>query len=574
VSSNLLRREDVQRIEIAGHALLMLRIPKASRAQRPVHLNGSWERKTYLRVHEGDRVADRDVARRMLADAQPDRDAHVLEGYSAADLHVESVRQYRQLFASRRPDHPFLREEDAGFLRQIGVLGRDRSRGVEGLTLGGLLMLGREDAIRDRFPHWHLSYREVPAHSLGGPRWLDRIAPDGTWNANLFEFYSRVIGKLHETLKVPFALEAGLFRRDDTAAHTAVREAFINTLIHADYEGQAGVRVIRDPSGYEFINPGLLLVSIEQVWRGGVSESRNPVVQRLFSMLQLGEREGSGGPAIVQAWRQQHWRAPRLWEDVNHSECHLQLRHVSLLPEESVTAVRAQLGAQFEALDELGRLAVVTAHAEGSFHHARLRELTNDHSRDITLKLQELVRKKVLVASGNTRATTYRMGPGSTHAASGSEQTSPGSEQTSLSSEQTSPGSEQTSPGSEQTSPGSEQTSPGSEQTSPGSEQTSLSSEQTSLSSEQTSPGSEQAPLDSGQPRGWLPKDQQFHAILSFCTEGWRTLPEIALALNRTESTVRTQYLRPLLSTGALERRYPDSPRHPSQAYRTASHED
>jgi predicted HTH transcriptional regulator len=509
VSTNVLGRDHVERLEIEGKALLLVRVPKAARAQRPVHLNSSWERKTFLRVHEGDRVADRDVARRMLADAQPERDAQILEGYSEADLHAESVRRYRQIFAQRRPDHPFVAEEDAGFLRQIGALGRDRARNVDGLTLGGLLMLGREEAIRDRFPHWHLSYRELPAGPDPARRWLDRIAPDGTWNANVFEFYTRVILKLQEGLKVPFALDANLLRRDDTPAHGALREALVNTLIHADYEGRAGIRVLRDPSGYEFIDPGLLLVSTEQVWRGGVSESRNPVLQRLFGLLQLGEREGSGGPAIRAAWAEQHWRAPELWQDTERAESHLKLHQVSLLPQESVDALQARFGARFEALDELGRLALVTAHAEGGFDHARLCALTSAHSRDVTLKLQDLVGKGLLVSTGSARARAYALPGGPTaHPSPGSEESRSGSEE----------------------------------------------------SSEET--GSE--------PRGWAPREQQLEALLAFCSGGWRTLPEIAAALGRTDSTVRTMYLRPLLAQGTLERLHPESPRHPMQAYRTA----
>lgn len=532
VNANLLRRDDVRRVELDGRALLVIQVPKAPRSQRPVHLNGSWETKTYLRVHEGDRVADREVARRMLADAQPDHDAQVLDGYGVADFHAESVRQYRQLLASKRPDHPFLREDDTGFLRQIGALGRDRLRNTDGITLGGLIMLGREDAIRDRFPHWHLSYRELPADVAAGPRWLDRIAPDGTWNANVFEFYSRVILKLHQGLKVPFALDADLFRNDTSSPHAALREALVNTLIHADYEGRSGVRVLRDPSGYEFINPGLLLVTPEQVWRGGVSESRNPVLQRLFGLLQLGEREGSGGPAIRQAWAQQHWSAPNLWEEVALSETHLKLRQVSLLPQESVDAVRAWLGAAFDGLDELGRLALVTAHAERGFNHARLRDLTSAHPRDITLKLQELVRKGFLVPSGNTRATTYRLAPDSGGTSGGVEQSSGSSEETS--------------------------------------EESSFSSEESSLGSEESSLGSEESLADGGNTRGWATRAKQLDAVLAFCADHWRTLPEIAHAMGRTDSTVRTMYLRPLLQQDALERRHPESPRHPHQAYRTA----
>ena len=533
VSVNLLGREHVTREDVDGHVLLVVRVPKASRAQRPVHLNGSWERNTYLRVHEGDRVADRDVARRMLADAQPERDAKVLEGYAEADLDPESVRRYRQILASKRPDHPFLTEDEAGFLRRIGAVARDRARDAEGLTLGGLLMLGREEAVRERFPHWHLSYRELPSDPSAGQRWVDRVAADGTWNANVFEFYSRIIVKLHEGLKVPFALEAGQFRQEETPAHQALREALVNTLIHADYEGRAGIRVLRDPSGYEFINPGLLLVTAQQVWKGGVSESRNPVLQRLFSLIQLGEREGSGGPAIRQAWAQQHWRAPDLSEDVENSESHLRLQQLSLLPHASVEALRIQLGAQFDSQDELGRLALVTAHAEGGFTHARLAALTNAHSRDVTLKIQELLRKRLLDSAGPPRAKTYTLLGGYAAAVP-------------LGIQERLPGFEESPAGSGQS---------------------------IGQSIGQSSGGSGQTSEPVGQPRGWASLDAQGAAVIEFCRAEWRTLSEIARALGRAEETVRKRYLPPLLERGELERRHPDSPRHPFQAYRTAKKE-
>jgi len=63
----------------------------------------------------------------------------------------------------------------------------------------------------------------------------------------------------------------------------------------------------------------------------------------------------------------------------------------------------------------------------------------------------------------------------------------------------------------------------------------------------------------------------QLEAVVAFCADGWRTLPEIAAALGRQPSTVRTMYLKSLLERGALVRKYPDNPRHPHQAYRAAS---
>ncbi|MCA9526789.1 MAG: putative DNA binding domain-containing protein, partial [Myxococcales bacterium] len=407
VSANVLRRQDVERLEVEGRTLLLLRVPKAPRAARPVFLDGAWEKGTYLRVHEGDRRAAPDVARRMLADSVLDRDAGTVDEYTLADLNKASVRRYREFFATRRPDHPFLANDDQAFLIAIGAARQPRGHGTARPTWAGLWMLGEELAIREALPPWHLSYKELPLDPEDQRRWVDRVHPDGTWNANVFEFYLRVIVKLHEGLKTPFSTAQGQFRVDETPVHDAVREALVNALTHADYQGTTGVRAIKRRAGFEFINPGLLLVTPEQVWRGGVSEPRNPALHRLFGLLRLGEREGSGGPVMRRVWRAQHWRAPRIWSDVEHGETHLQLPLESLLPEWAVAALVERHGSAFTRQDELGRTILVTAEVEGRLDHARVRELSEAHSRDITLKLQELMRHGLLESAGKTRDMTY-----------------------------------------------------------------------------------------------------------------------------------------------------------------------
>lgn len=92
-------------------------------------------------------------------------------------------------------------------------------------------------------------------------------------------------------------------------------------------------------------------------------------------------------------------------------------------------------------------------------------------------------------------------------------------------------------------------------------------SEETARGSEETS---EESSRGSEETRGWKPMTDQLNAVLAFCAQDWRTLPEIAAALGRQPSTVRTMYLRPMLERGALARKYPDNPRHPHQAYRAA----
>jgi len=565
VSANVLGRTDVERVDIDGATLLLIRIPKARREDRPVFLNGSWERNTFVRVHDGDRRLDQDTARRMLADAQPQRDARILTHYGLADMDVETVRRYREVFAARRPEHPFLRHEGIEFLCDIGAWGKDRERGEQGPTVAGMLMLGKERALRELYPNWHLSYRELPAEGAGAGRWVDRVHPDGTWEANVFGFYLRVLPKLHAGVKTPFALDNGQFRRDEGPVHAALREALVNTLVHADYEGPTGVRVIRKPAGFEFLNPGLPLVSVEQVWRGGVSMTRNPLLQGLFGAVQLGEREGSGGPAIRMAWTSQHWQAPVLRTDVENGETHLELRQASLLPPASLEALRERWGQRFVSLGELGHLILATAHAEGHASHSRIRELTDAHARDITLKLQELVRGGFLQSSGERRATVYSLSefpdspsgdlplfPRQTPVRSLGDGRTPGAEQEVSRSE-----------GFQQTPPGIPQSIPQSPTAIPQS------------GGHQAGSGVDGATAARGRAvdrvasTSWASAQDVRLAILTVCEGKFVSVADIALALHRKASTILQNYVSRMVQDGLLEQKHPGAPRHPDQAYRT-----
>ena len=95
--------------------------------------------------------------------------------------------------------------------------------------------------------------------------------------------------------------------------HKAVREAFVNLIIHADYLTDSGVlKVIKGNKSYEFTNPGILKLSIEDIFRGGNSKSRNPHMQTMLRMVGFGDNAGSGFPAILAAWKEEGWEQPTL----------------------------------------------------------------------------------------------------------------------------------------------------------------------------------------------------------------------------------------------------------------------
>lgn len=304
VSVNLLTDAQVHELTIEGKKLLAVDVPRASRKHRPVHVTRNpFDGHTFRRLNEGDRpLPDEDVRRMVAEQVQDSRDASVLAHFGMKDLDADSLKAYRNIFRADKPDHPWLALDDQGFMHMLGGWGEDRVTGESGLTLAGLLMFGRWNAIVEALPMYFVDYQERPADYALTTRWLDRIVPDGTWSGNVFDFYRRVVNKVTADVKVPFVLR-GDTRQDDTPTHKALREALVNCLVHADFTGRMSVLVIKEPAGFTFRNPGALRIPVEQALQGGVSDCRNRTMQQMFLMIGLGERAGSGMSRILHGWK-------------------------------------------------------------------------------------------------------------------------------------------------------------------------------------------------------------------------------------------------------------------------------
>ncbi len=122
-------------------------------------------------------------------------------------------------------------------------------------------------------------------------------------------------------------MEGGLQRIDDTPIHKAVREGFVNMIIHADYLMDAGVlKVIKRSSSFEFTNPGILKLPLEDIYRGGNSKSRNPHMQTMLRLVGFGDSAGSGFPTILDVWKSEGWIKPELIEDTNLNQVTLVMK--------------------------------------------------------------------------------------------------------------------------------------------------------------------------------------------------------------------------------------------------------
>ena len=303
VNINILKDEDIFVVEEDNVRLIVIHVPRADYKLRPIYIGENPYKGTYKRNHEGDYHATEYEIRGMIREQNPDgNDSLVLEHYTMADIDPETLKHYRKLFQTRNPEHVWNLYEDKEFLESLGGYRKDRRTGIEGLTLAGLMMFGKGLAIRDEFDNIFMDYRDE-SEVTSEIRWNDRVTYDGTWENNLFNFFTKVTPKLTADLKKPFRLE-NQQRIDDTPVHKAVREAFVNLIIHSDYQLDAGtLKIIKNTDGFEFANPGILKLPIEEIFRGGNSKPRNPRMQTMFRMVGFGDNAGSGFPAILNTWK-------------------------------------------------------------------------------------------------------------------------------------------------------------------------------------------------------------------------------------------------------------------------------
>lgn len=406
LSQPVCREQDVAVLPVGLSSVICLHVPRALRQQRPVFINGNPLTGTFKRNYEGDYRCTEPEVRRMLREASDEPlDAQVLEGFDLSDLDAGSLTAFRNRFGSRVPDHPFLAQDGQVFLESLGAWRRDRVHKIEGLTLAGLLMFGRERSLLDALPRYQLDYREQLSIDPE-VRWTFRLTVDGTWAPNLFNFYYRVMPRLVDGIATPFRMDRHATRLEETHVHEALREALVNSLVHADHQSSLPITVIKQVNAFIFQNPGLLRVPREQLLQG-LSDPRNPNLLKMFQLLGLGERAGSGFQKIMRAWREQHWLKQLVAEDTLLETTRVWLPVASMIPEDVERKLRALVGAAYPQLDELSRVILMLAHRSGGFRNEDVQHYRQEHSRDIGGRLAQLVTSGWLRKDGYGRGTRY-----------------------------------------------------------------------------------------------------------------------------------------------------------------------
>jgi hypothetical protein len=314
VNINLLSEDDVEMYEVGDNkdVIMVIYVPMAKREQKPVYINNDIFNGTFRRNYEGDYHCTRLQVKTMLRDqTEHTIDMEVLDKVPIEDLNYDTIHGYRNSHRSLKEGHPFERLSDHEYLRGIGAAAISEEDGKLHPTAAGMLMFGDEYNIVRHFPEYFLDYREELDPTT---RWSDRLqSSSGEWSGNVCDFYFRVYNKIIKDVKVPFKMSGGE-RVDDTPVHKALREALANCLINADYHGLRGVVIRKEPDKLVLANPGYIRTGKKQMRLGGESDPRNKALMKMFNLINIGERAGSGVPNIFNVWADEGWEEPVIEE--------------------------------------------------------------------------------------------------------------------------------------------------------------------------------------------------------------------------------------------------------------------
>lgn len=289
-SSNTLFPNNIRIEEEDGHSVVVVEIPKAPRRFLPVFVRGNARAGTF-RYDEGPYRCSQDEYESLVRDSSNSSlDTELLSDFDLSVVSRDTLSAFREKLAQRLPHSRWSLFSDEELLFQLGVISKSAHDRIC-LSRAGLLMFGTDEAISEKYPNFAVEFRAIYSRR----RWDWRlVSGDGTWPGNLYEFWTRSVGRLSHDLSGGYL---GSFTEDvsrQQAVLSLLSEGLLNALIHADYAIPGGVMVIAKPESVSISNPGVSRVPPADFLLGGFSDVRNAGLASLFLLAGVSRPCGAG----------------------------------------------------------------------------------------------------------------------------------------------------------------------------------------------------------------------------------------------------------------------------------------
>ena len=176
--------------------------------------------------------------------------------------------------------------------------------------------------------------------------------------------------------------------------------------MHANYYDRRGLVIHRRLQSLTIANPGCMRVSVDDAVSGGFSDPRNTTLVKLFNLINVGDRAGTGLSTIFTVWKEEGWVEPVLEEQFNPDRTVLRL---VLSPHDTENSDETTTVSDRTAIHDEDRVSAILTFIKQrgrgkNSDFANILGLSSQRVREI---LNDLVCRGLIQKHGNKRHTYY-----------------------------------------------------------------------------------------------------------------------------------------------------------------------
>ena len=519
---NVALRPEMQLEQVGGKTLLVVYVPEADVTHKPVYKKATGlPGGAYRRIGSSDqRCVDEDLWV-LRGESQPlhGPDSSILSDARADDFDPTAIAAYRRERARINPQAEELDYGDEDMLEALGALRR-----VDGAlqpTLAGIVLFGKPLALRRLLPMVRIDYIRVP-----GNEWVED--PENRFQSidirkPLILALPLAEASIIDELPKGFRLPEGQLQsvQEPILPRKVIREAIANAVMHRTYTKHNPIQIIRYSNRIEVRNAGHSLKPMAQLGNPG-SWPRNPLLGSVLRDLNLAENKGSGIRTMRRLAADAGLTLPEFQSDREADTFCVTLFLHNLLTEDDHAWLRSLTP---EPLDEDETKVLIYARATGAVDNTACRDFSGLDTLTASRVLRRLRDKGLLDKQGGGNRTWYSLSNTQKRAASPADSAS---------------------------------------------------------SASGYLPNPPQSALENGPElatllatlQGRISSEALRDGIRRLCQWAPQSGDQLATLLGKDRDYLRNKHLIPMVRDGQLRFRYPESAKHPHQAYVAPEGED
>ena len=266
-------------IDCTGRKVIRLHVPKSADVHR-------FKGVCYDRVFDADvkvRTTE-SITMMYLRKQNIFTERKVYQYVTMAELRTDLLQLVRRYAETMQQGHPWGKLSDEELLKSAGLLRHDYANNVTGICLAGILLLGRDDVIRDILPAYKT---DALLRRVDTDHYDDRL----TVSTNLLESYTQLLQFGRKWLPDKFFLE-NFFRI--SIREKILREAIGNMLMHREFTSAYCARFIIEKDQIVVDNANRSVHQGTITLQNLSPLSKNPLIARFFKEIGLADELGSG----------------------------------------------------------------------------------------------------------------------------------------------------------------------------------------------------------------------------------------------------------------------------------------